>query len=152
LNWMDIYLSKGVALDEPSVTEILDTNQNSTAFGLRLKPEDAVLLIKERNRAIRNTGRVETGLGVLTRIINVFCRSAYINSNDYVQTLGDLVQIFYLFKNETEDYVDDDELVIVMSEYYNHSCKGSLELLKYKELPQYAARVKEGFSRRKAER
>jgi hypothetical protein len=152
LNWVDIYFSRGLALDEPSVKEILAANKYSSAFGLKLKPEEALLLIAERNRIIRDLGRVETGLEIITSIINAFCSSVFINSDEYVSILNELVEIFYLFKNETENYVDDDELVNVMSELYNNSCQGSLELLRYKELPRYAANIKEGLSGRKAER
>lgn len=151
MNWMDIYLSRGVALGEPSIKEILVANQYSAEYGLILKPEDALLLITERNRTVRNLGRVETSLGVVSCLIKAFCTSPYVNQDEYVRILNELIEIFYQFKNETNDFVDDDELVNVMCEYYNHSCQGSLELLRYRYLPQYAATIKEGITGRKAE-
>jgi len=52
-------------------------------------------------------------------------------------------------KNETEDSIGDDELISLMQESFNHSCEGSIELLKNRELALFARNMRR--DRQKAE-
>jgi hypothetical protein len=133
MNLIDIY-SMGLVLEQLTIVEVLKTNMDSQKYGLVLTTAEAHELIKSRSRAIRNHGRVELGIEVVQKIITSFCSSSYINSEDYAWTLNELVEIFYYMKNETEDRMGDDELIYIMQDFFNNSCKGSVELLRDREL------------------
>lgn len=92
------------------MVQILHTNSYSEKFGLTLSDKEAELLAAERGEALRRERRVEFGPGILPRIIYAFCDSAYINREDYCNTLVRLQEIFYLYKNEMMDEITDEEL------------------------------------------
>lgn len=54
--------------------------------------------------------------------------------NNYTDTLHELIEIFYYYKNQVLDLVSDDELIKFMGKSFNGSCRGSLELLTDREL------------------
>ncbi|MEN6328174.1 MAG: DUF6323 family protein [Syntrophomonas sp.] len=138
MNFVDIYKSMEGTLEKLTVGEVLKTNEESKKYGLVLTAEEANVVIETRNLAIKNYGRVELGIEVVKKIIAAFCTSPYINPQDYASTLNELIEIFYYMKNETEDRIGDDELIGIMKEYFNNSCRGSAELLRNRELPLFA--------------
>ncbi len=138
---LDVY-QWGGAMKLVEVSELLESNAASQKYGLVLKETEAVELVEARDRAIQSHGRVELGIGVVKKIIVAFCSSPYINADDYVSTLNELIELFYYMKNETEDQIADDELITIMQEFFNHSCRGSLDLLKNRELTLLAAKLR----------
>jgi len=150
MNWLALYHATGRALKQLNINEILETNRESVKYGLILTAAEAQELIEARNRAVRSHGRVELGIEAVKKIIAAFCTSPYINTDDYALTLYELVEIFYYMKNmksETEDRIGDDELISLMREFFNHSSRGSIELLKNREL----ALLADNFKRAKRE-
>ena len=81
---------------------------------------------------------------MVKKIIEKFCDSPYISQYNYLDTINELIDIFYYYKNETMDEISDDELIGLMYKYYNSSCQGSLELLKGRELDRIADNIKYG--------
>jgi hypothetical protein len=130
---LDIYSLNDLDLHH-SVDEIIKTNELSGPFGLLLTPWDAANLIKARNLAVQSYGRIELNIDAVRMIIAKFCSSPYINQHDYVSTLNELIDIFYFMKHETEDIIGDSKLIDLMKYYFDHSCCGSTDLLKNREL------------------
>ncbi|MDD2620827.1 MAG: DUF6323 family protein, partial [Syntrophomonadaceae bacterium] len=137
-NMLDIYRFMGSELRQVSLGEVLELNKVSQKFGLTLSAVQAEELMEARNKAITSHGRVELNIEVLKKIVVVFCRSEYIDSADYAETLNELIDIFYYMKNETEDLIGDDDLIALMKEFFDTSCRGSVDLLKNRELAMYA--------------
>ncbi|MGI6422511.1 MAG: DUF6323 family protein [Syntrophomonadaceae bacterium] len=117
-----------------SSDEILDTNQLANSYGLTLDEQGALEILKARNRALRDHGRIELSVDPIKNIIKIFCTSPYIHQHNYVEVLNELIDIFYFCKNEIEELMSDQELISQMKEYFDKSCGGSLELLKNREL------------------
>ncbi len=117
-------------LMEKYTRELLELNHKTKGYGLVLTLEDAKCLIEVRNKALCNFGRIELGIEVTKGLIDVFSRSSYINEENYIATLNELQEIFYYLKNETEDKIGDSMLIVVMKDYFENICGGSLELLK----------------------
>jgi len=138
MNMVDIYRSMGGVVKQLNLGDVLASNEVSQKYGLVFTAVEAEELIEARNRSISSHGRVELGIDVVKKMIAVFCTSAYINRDDYAATISELIDIFYYMKNETEDRIGDDELIDMMYENYNGSCKGSLDLLRNRELALYA--------------
>ncbi|MEG2117744.1 MAG: DUF6323 family protein, partial [Clostridia bacterium] len=88
-----------------------------------------------------SNGRFELGGGIITKIINAFCRSPYITQSNYAQTINELIELFYYFKTETKDKVDDDSLIEFMSNSFDNVCQGSVELLGTRELERVARNI-----------
>lgn len=132
---------------ELSAAQIIATNRYSEKFGLTLEQKDVELLLQERKHTLVEEKRIEFGKSILTSIIFEFCDSAYINQDDYVQTLIRLQEIFFCYKNRTMDQVPDDELLHFMREQFEKRCHGDLDFLEGTCLDQYAQAIRTGSRR-----
>ncbi|KUG04092.1 hypothetical protein ASZ90_018499 [hydrocarbon metagenome] len=149
MNWMDLYQSLG---KQPDISEVLETNQESQKYGLILKASEAQEIISARNQSVKSHGRIELGSELISKIITLFCRSPFMRREEYTMIINELIDIFYYFKNETRDLVGDDELLVVMNEFFNNSCQGSLELLRSRELVLYARELRSNLLKRDNDR
>ena len=111
------------------VANIKKCNEFTNKYGLILSDTQIESLIEKRIDILKNTGRIEFRTGIIDKIIKEFCDSPYINQENYVLTLYDLLDIFYEYKNETMDLVTDDELIKFMKKAFNGVCKGDIEYL-----------------------
>lgn len=127
-----------------SVLQIVNINEKSIEYGLSLTSEDAKELICTRDETLRSYGRVEVGSGVLGKIIDTFCDSRYIFKDNYKEILSDLLDTFYYIKNESLDFISDDELIDLMKEFFEYKCHGSIELLQSRYLEQTARCIRFG--------
>ncbi|MGE5676724.1 MAG: DUF6323 family protein [Pseudomonadota bacterium] len=133
-------------IEKHAVEEIEKCNEFTSQYGLVLTRADAAELVETRTYALKSNGRIEFGGGVLDRIIREFCDSPYISMHNYVETLHELTEIFYYYKNETLDLVADDDLVKFMKESFDGKCQGSLELLSGRELYKLARNLRYGYA------
>ena len=98
-------------------------------YGLTLTEADITELVQLRGEARKSTGRVEFGGGILPKLIRTFCKSPYVDAQNYASVLADLQDAFYYFKNESEDLFSDDDLIEFMAAVFNGQAEGSTELL-----------------------
>jgi hypothetical protein len=133
-----IFDSMNKMLEELQIAEIFQVDKEIGEAGIGLTLEAAKEIIQVRNQVLQSYGRIELDIAVTKKIINNFCTSSYINQEDYTSIIIELQEIFYYMKNETEDKIGDDELIEVITEFFNNSCGGSLELLKGRELDAFA--------------
>ena len=137
MEFMD--LQKTAALEE-----LRGCNEWTAPFGLSLSDAQMKMLAENRFRALQNTGRVEFGEGILKKLIYAFCDSPFLTQETYEETISELQEIFYYFKNETEDKISDDELISFMKERFDNRCEGSVDLLQSRELEAFARGVRNG--------
>lgn len=127
-----------------AMKEIIQCNDFTTKYGLRLTEQQAIALVETRNQVLKANGRVEFSGGIINKIIQAFYDSPYITKDNYVDTIQELMEIFYYYKNETEDLVSDDDLILFMKDTFNNNCQGSLELLSGRELDKMATNLRYG--------
>lgn len=132
-------------IQKHAVEEIEKCNDYTFRFGLTLSRADAVELAETRTRVLKSNGRIEFGGGIVHKIIWEFCDSPYISMHNYVETINDLIEIFYFYKNETLDLMSDDELLEFMKSRFDGNCQGSLELLSERELADMARNLRYGY-------
>lgn len=58
-----------------AVRELETCNKISARFGLILSPAQIQSLVEHRFRALKNTGRVEFGEGIIKKLVYAFCDS-----------------------------------------------------------------------------
>jgi hypothetical protein len=138
-NWM-VLLQR-----QNQLAGVMKTNQFTEKFGLRLSEQDAELILQERGNALREQKRVEFGEGIASRIIYEFCDSDFIDQNNYVDTVIRLQEIFYLFKNEMQDEITDEELLHLMKEQFEVLCFGDLDYLEGTCLHHFAQAIRAGY-------
>lgn len=127
-----------------AVNEIVKCNDITGEYGLTLTAEQAAELVETRTQALNASGRIEFGGGIIEKIIKEFCDSPYLIMSNYAESLHDLVELFYFYKNETMDMVGDDELISFMKEAFDGICQGSMDLLSGKELYKIARNIRFG--------
>lgn len=104
-------------------------NEKSAPYGLSLSMAGLASLCECRTEALKNSGRVEFGEGVLGKLVAAFADSPYLFQEDYVETLARLQAMFYQYKTETMERFSDDALLHAMREAFNGFAGGSLEYL-----------------------
>lgn len=138
-NWM-------VLLQQQNQLEkMIETNQAAGQYGLVLSEEEAKLILEEKNNTLREQKRVEFSGGITPKIIYEFCDSDFISQDNYVETIVRLQEIFYLFKNEMEDEITDDELLHLMKEQYEQICFGDLDYLEGTCLNLFSQAIRAGY-------
>ena len=130
------------ALIRRDADALLRLNNLTRPYGLSLTHEDAVALLKVRTDALKNSRRIEVGPGVLEKLAEAFCDSAYVDGQNYADTLCALTELFYYLKNDTLDSLPDDELIAVMKQCFDGDCEGSLELLAGRDMETMARNVR----------
>lgn len=129
-----------------AVEEIEKCNDFTSRFGLTLSRIEAIELVETRTLALKSNGRIEFGGGVIDKIIREFCDSPYISMHNYSETLNELTELFYYYKNETLDLMSDDDLIKFMKDSFDGKCQGSLELLSGRELANMSRNLRYGYS------
>ena len=125
--------------------EIRECNAYSRKFGLVLSETEITDLVTSRAEALRASGRIEFGGGILPKLIEAFCDSPYIEQENYADTLAELQEAFYYFKTEAMDYFSDEELIEYMVKVFNGRAQGSAEYLSGTSLEALARYARTGF-------
>ena len=136
---------------ETAKEEIRCCDQLNRLYGLILTETDIAGLVELRGQALRSTGRVEFGGGVMPKLIRAFCKSPYVDAYSYAATLGELQDAFYYFKNESEDRFSDDELIEYMEKVFNGQAHGSAEVLTTISLEELCRWARNDFDNRYAD-
>ena len=123
--------------------ELLTVNEDIHCYGLRLTTDEAISIIEKRNQSLEDNGRLEFNNVLIKKLIIEFASSGYITQDNYAETIYDLIDIFYFYKNETYDKLSDDELIAIMRDSYDNECEGSLELLQCRTLDNISHDIKD---------
>lgn len=124
--------------------KLLATNELTANYGLILTRTQAVELSLRRKEALRSTDRIEFGESILPKLVRAFCDSPYLMLQNYAETLAELQEAFYYFKNESLDRIPDDELIEHMKEVFNGKAQGSVEYLTGTDLEDLCREVRGG--------
>jgi len=128
-----------------AIHELQECNQFTEKFGLTLSKEQIQRLVNERFDALKENGRIEFGEGVLKKLVYAFCSSPYLYQFDYEDTIAVLQEIFYYFKNESNDRLSDDELIAFMKETFDGKAQGSMEYLAETSLEELCRNARYGY-------
>lgn len=125
--------------------KVMEANQTTERFGLALTRQEARLILEERRNALAEQKRIEFGQGIVAKIIYEFCDSDFIDQSNYANTIIRLQSIFYLYKNEMQDEITDDELLHLMKEQFEQICFGDLDYLEGTCLAHFSQAIRAGY-------
>ena len=111
------------------IANIKKCNEYTNKYGLILSDNQISNLLEKRKETLKETGRIEFREGIIDKLIKEFCDSPYINQENYDETLYELIEVFYEYKNETMDFITNDELIEFMKKSFDGICQGDLEYL-----------------------
>ncbi|MDD3347671.1 DUF6323 family protein [Oscillibacter sp.] len=109
-----------------TIQSVVDCNARTARFGLSLSREQAEALAVGRSHALRDTGRVEFGGGILSALIDALCSSPFLQQETYADTLETLQEVFYHWKNELDDTTPDRALLSLMRRAFDEKARGAL--------------------------
>ncbi len=136
-------------LMEKYAAELLQLNNLTVQKGLIMTKEEACNVIYIRNTVLNNYGRVDLGIDATKEIIEKFFESSFISKENYIDVINELQEIFYYMKNEIEDRISDSDIVLLIQDYFENTCRGSIEFLKG-ELQEYASNFRKKEQDREA--
>ena len=125
--------------------ELRQTNALTARYGLSLSETQIAEIIEKRGEALAATGRVEFGRGIIRALVEAFCDSPFIYQENYEETILELLDSFYYFKNESEDRIPDDELIAIMRRHFDTTCQGSMEYLSGTTLEDLCRNTRYGY-------
>lgn len=128
-----------------TATELRECNELKMRYGLVLSEQQIQSLVERRFEALKNMGRIEFGQGILKKLIAAFCDSPYISQEDYEDTILELQDSFYYFKNESMERISDDELIEFMKQVFDGKAQGSLEYLSGTSLEELCRNTRYGY-------
>ena len=126
------------------IESIKDLNAKANNYGLAITENAAREISVRRRNALTENERVEIKSDAITRLTSAFLDSRYITQNELSETIGEIIDIFYYLKNETENSVSDDDLISEMLDVFTNTCCGSVELMQSKGAEKILRRVKFG--------
>ena len=114
--------------DQENINNLINMNEITKDKNLILSNEEILMLIENKNNTLKDIGRIEVGKSIIDGIVYAFYDSEYIDSDNYFETIYEIINIFYMFQDKFSDYLIDTEII----EYLRNSFDelgGSLELL-----------------------
>ena len=112
-----------------AVDELESCNPAITRYGLSLSPEDIQALVVGRVDALHGAERVEFGGGVTKDLVLAFAASPHVSQTTFAETVLELQDLFYEFKNESLEQIPDDELIAKMRSLFDDVARGDMEYL-----------------------
>jgi hypothetical protein len=112
-----------------AVSELESCNPVIARHGLSLSPTDIQALIAGRIEALHEAARVEFGRGVARDLVLAFAPSPHVSQEDFAETILELQDLFYEFKNESLEQIPDDELIAKMRSLFDDVAGGDLGYL-----------------------
>ncbi len=111
--------------------------------GLSLTAADARALVAGRAEALRATGRIEFGVGIVEDLVLAFAGSPYVSQDTFTETVIELQELFYEARNETLEQIPDDDLIARMRSLFDEFAAGDLDLLAEALLDGLGRRVRD---------
>ena len=125
----DSYLEIVNKRKQAEIANIKNCNEYTSKYGVVLSDNQISNILERRKETLKETGRIELRVGIIDKLIKEFCDSPYVNQENFAETLYELIEIFYEYKNETMDLITDDELLAFMKKSFDGICQGNLEYL-----------------------
>ena len=125
--------------------KIIACNEITGKYGLALTEDDVKTLMTCRKDTMKEQQRVEFGEGILPDLIYAFCDSEFIDQENYTETLSQLQEAFYFYKNESMDELTDSELIEFMRRQFDEVCFGDIEYLKGTCLERFSRAIRSGY-------
>lgn len=139
--FLPILASQNQLMKVTYANQLLELNEKTKAYGLTLTEENVKHVIESRSLTLKSYERIELGINVTKRIVELFSSSPYVRAENYVNIITEIQEIFYYYKNETNEKVSDEALINIINKYFNMECEGSIQLLKGK-MEEYAKKTR----------
>ena len=128
--------------DKLIVNDILKLNLVTERYGLILTKDDVQKIIKNKKEILNDMKRIEIRDVIIQKIILNFYDSSYIDKYNYADTVSEIIRVFYIYREEFENILTDDEIIKHMKDGFEGICAGSVLLLE----TNYLSKLKENIT------
>ncbi len=125
----DIIKSDSESSIKLTVDKILNHNEKLAEHGLILSEKQAIEIARARSYSLVSNGRIDFDCSVTEMLINSFSDSSYLDQNSFANAICQFTDIFYFFKNETFDKIDDNMLVNIIKDTFENECGGDIDFV-----------------------
>ncbi len=130
-----INISSFPVSDSQAVKNALtELNGVISEYGLFLSVKQVNELAFAVQKALRESNRIEIGSGIMPVIAEEFSNSVFINQENYVSVLKEIISLFFKVKTAVCDSISDKNLVRLIKDYYENKAFGSVELMSEKDI------------------
>ena len=130
--------------DKQFIQNLVDLNAKANNYGLVITEAAAKEIALYRSQALAENERFETNSNAISRLTSAFLETRYINQDDLAPTIGEIINLFYHIKNETENTISDDDLISELLKVFTETCFGSIEVMQSKGLEKILRKYKLG--------
>ncbi len=114
--------------DQENINNLINMNEIPKDKKLVLSKKEILMLIENKNNTLKDIGRIEIGKSIIDDIVYAFYDSEYIDSDNYFETINEIISIFYMCQDKFSDYLIDDEIIKYLRNSFDE-LGGSLELI-----------------------
>lgn len=109
--------------------ELIQLNDRISEHGIVLSQKDCTEIAECRSELLVENERIEIGTGAVERIITEFADSGYVNQQNFKDTVQGLLECFYTIKTETEDRINDDDVLKFLKYLFETEAGGDVAKL-----------------------
>ena len=113
---------------------LIELNSTTVEYGLVLTVKQINSLTKAVQNALKESGRIELGSGIIPILAEEFCASVFINQENYATVLEELIYIFFQVKTAVCDSIADRELLRLLKDFYENKALGSIEVMRERDI------------------
>ncbi|MCL2774363.1 MAG: DUF6323 family protein [Oscillospiraceae bacterium] len=128
--------------DKKFIDNLKDLNAKANNYGLVVTEKAAREISAYRRNSLTENERVEIKSDAVTRLTSAFLESRYINQEDFAETIGELIDMFYYIQGEIPHVLSDDDLIAEMFEVFIETCNGVIEVMQSKGLEKILRKYK----------
>lgn len=134
-NYSLININQFPVSDSKAVKEgLIRVNGITNEYGLVLTVKEVNRLSEAVSGALRESGRIEIGEGIMPVLAEEFSSSVFVNIDNYAEVLEELVYVFFNVKTALCDKIADRELVRILKDFYENKAYGSVEIMRDKDI------------------
>ncbi len=121
-----------LAVTESSLQEFLRINATLADRGMSLTQHEIRDVLTARQRSLAENARLQWSIDMTEKILVRASESPYVERDRLTETVNDWNEVILALLNRMTDFVEDDEVLRAVSDYYDHYCAGDIELLRGK--------------------
>ncbi len=110
------------------IKKVLSVNDITSERNLVLTKKQAIQLIENKNLLLKQLNRFEIYNNV-NYLIQNFYKSSFIDCDNYYEIVNALIETFYLYQSEFDNFLNDDEIIDYIKNSFDGVCEGSIEIL-----------------------
>lgn len=127
---MDLINYSNMVSNKDLYLSISEANKVTKSYDLILSNQEILDIINIKNKTLSENSLFEFENNVIVLFMEKFCKSSYIDKDEWSYLLSELIVIFYNVRKSISNKISDEAIVNKMFNIFNNQARGSFILLK----------------------